>query len=416
MEASNGRDSRVEQEPNKPLDGDEPDCSSAANDAATIEPKVDDSATSTAHATRADEAAGIVDGDADGPEGSENDETGSSSTVVDNAVDAETNHSVVEDVEQPGAESASTAVDADGQDSDEGTTDGAGDTADNADETADGEAAVAKKSNVWKQFFLSWRGVVAAVVIVAAIALPALWVKVVQPAMDKQKVAELTGYSNAAIVPYKHTWAKVDLDKDKVDNLSVNPDQWLLKNSEAGWAKSSCFTFHADGVDGKHVAKTTIAFGDSKSRDFFDSQASVFEDAMRNGKIDLQVCMLLTDDEYSALAMETLGEIDYNDPSNTWQAIKNLLKVDVAEMTGSSVRMDAALSAVKGIVNYDKKVSISEDSLKNGSFLQWSKVMTDAEKVEKIPAFWLDGENLSSQDKFKLSNPDVMHERLDALK
>lgn len=416
MKASNGRDSRVEQEPNKPLDVDEPDCSSAANDAATVESKVDDSATSNVSSTRVDEAAGIVDGDADGPEGSENDETGSSSTVVDNAVDAETDHSGVEDVEQPGAESASTAVDADGQDSDEGTTDGSGDAADNADETADSEAAVAKKSNVWKQFFLSWRGIVAAVIIVAAIALPALWVKVVQPAMDKQKVAELTGYSNAAIIPYKHTWAKVDLDKDKVDNLSVNPDQWLLKNSEADWAKSSCFTFHAAGVDGKHVAKTTIAFGDSKSRDFFDSQASVFEDAMRNGKIDLQVCMLLTDDEYSALAMETLGEVDYNDPSNTWQAIKNLLKVDVTEMTGSSARMAAALSAVKGIVNYDKKVSISEDSLKNGSFLQWSKVMTDAEKVEKIPAFWLDGENLSSQDKFKLSNPDVMHERLDALK
>lgn len=278
------------------------------------------------------------------------------------------------------------------------------------------EPDAARKNNAWKQFFQSWRGIAAAVIIVAAIALPILWVKVVQPAMDKQKVAELTGYSNAAIVPYKHTWAKVDLDKDKVGNLSVNPDQWLLKNSEADWAESTCFTFHADGVDGKHVAKTTIAFGDSKSRDFFDSQASVFENAMRNGKIDLQVCMLLTDDEYSALAMETLGEVDYNDPSNTWQAIKNLLKVDVTEMTGSSARMDAALNAVKGIVNYDKKVSISEDSLKNGSFLQWSKVMTDAEKVEKIPAFWLDGENLSSQDKFKLSNPDVMHERLDALK
>ena len=398
----------MNEDENNPLDVDEPDGNSSANDdAATVEPEVDDSGT-----------AGIVDGDADGPEDSENDDTGSSSTVVDKAVDTGTDHSGVEDIEQSGTESASTAVDADGQDADEETTavDGAGDTAGNADETADGETAVVKKANVWKQFFLSWRGIAAAVVIVAAIALPVLWVKVVQPAMDKQKVAELTGYSNAAIVPYKHTWAKVDLDKDKVGNLSVNPDQWLLKNSEADWAKSSCFTFHAAGVDGKHVAKTTIAFGDSKSRDFFDSQASVFEDAMRNGKIDLQVCMLLTDDEYSALAMETLGEVDYNDPSNTWQAIKNLLKVDVTEMTSSSARMDAALSAVKGIVNYDKKVSISEDSLKNGSFLQWSKVMTDAEKVEKIPAFWLDGENLSSQDKFKLSNPDVMHERLDALK
>lgn len=403
----------MNEDENRPLDVDEPDGSSTANDAVTVESEVDDSDASSVSSTRADEAAGIVDDDADGPEDRENDDTGSSSTVIDNDSFAKADPSEVEDMEQPDAGSASPAIDADGRDSDEETTET---TVDNADGTVDGETAVVKKPNVWKEFFLSWRGIVAALVIIVAIAAPTLWVKVVQPAMDKQKIAELAGHSNAAIVPYKHSWSKVNLDKDKVGNLSVNPDQWVLKNSEADWAKSSCFTFHAAGVDGKHVAKTTIAFGDSKSRDFFDSQASVFEDAMRNGKIDLQVCMLLTDDEYSALAMETLGEIDYNDSSNTWQAIKNLLKVDTTEMADSSARMDAALSAVKSIVDYDKKVSISADSLKNGSFLQWSKVMTDAEKVEKIPAFWLDGENLSSQDKFKLSNPDVMHGRLDALK
>lgn len=272
-----------------------------------------------------------------------------------------------------------------------------------------------EKESTWRRFFLSWRGIVAAALIIVAVLLPVLWVKVVTPAMDKKKVAEMTAGSTAAIVPYKHSWAKVDLDKDKVDNLSVNTSQWLLHNNEADWSKSSCVVFHADGQTGKHKAKTTIAFGDSKSRDFFDSQAGVFEDGMRSGKIDLEVCMLLTDDEYSALAMEAFGEVDYNDPANSWQAIKNLLKVDVTEMKDSDARVDAALSAVKSIVNYDKKVDISEDSLKNGSFLQWSRVMTDAEKVEKIPAFWIDGENLSSQEKFKLSNPDVMHERIESL-
>lgn len=278
------------------------------------------------------------------------------------------------------------------------------------------EDSTPRKASVWKQFFHSWRGIVAAAVIVAAVAVPALWVEAVKPAMDKRKLEGMTGYSNAAIVPYKHVWSKVKLDKDKVDDLSVNPDQWLLKNSGDEWSRSSCFAFHAKGKTGKHLAKTTIAFGDPKSRDFFDSQASVFEDAMRAGKINLQVCMLLTEDEYSALAMEALGEVDYNDQGNTWQAIKNLLKVDVTEMKDGNARVDAALAAVKDIVGYDRKVDVSADSLKNGSFLQWSKVMTDSEKVEKIPAFWLDGKNLSDQEKFKLSNPDVMHERLDSLK
>ena len=342
----------------------------------------------------------------------------------------------MDELENKAADASPDAVDVDGATADGGSADVTGSTGavdametsagereasaageDGTGEGAGGDPATepARKVSVWKQFFHSWRGIVAAAVIVAAIALPVLWVEVVKPAMDKRKIEDLTGYSNAAILPYKHVWSKVELDKGKVDDLDVNPNQWLLENSVAEWSKSSCFTFHADGKTGKHLAKTTIAFGDPKSRDFFDSQASVFEDAMRSGKINLQVCMLLTDDEYSALAMETLGEVDFNDSTNTWQALKNLLKVDVTEMKDGEARVDAALSAVEDIVGYDRKVDISADSLKNGSFLQWSRVMTDAEKVEKIPAFWLDGKNLSDQEKFKLTNPDVMHERLDSL-
>lgn len=338
------------------------------------------------------------------------------STADGGSVDATGSASAADAMEAPGGERETSAAGGDGS--------GEGAGGDSAPEPAPEpipepepahEANAPRKSSAWKQFFHSWRGIVAAAVIVAAVAVPALWVEAVKPAMDKRKIEGMTGYSNAAIIPYKHSWSKVSLNKGKVDDLNVNPDQWLLKNSGDEWSRSSCFTFHAHGKTGKHLAKTTIAFGDPKSRDFFDSQASVFEDAMRAGKINLQVCMLLTDDEYSALAMETLGEVDYNDQSNTWQAIKNLLKVDVTEMKDGDARVDAALAAVKDIVGYDKKVDVRADSLKNGSFLQWSKVMTDAEKVEKIPAFWLDGKNLSDQEKFKLSNPDVMHERLDSL-
>ena len=272
--------------------------------------------------------------------------------------------------------------------------------------------------SVWRQFFLSWRGVVAAVIIIIAMIVPALWVELIKPSMDKKQLEQQTSESTAAIVPYAHKWEQVKLDTSKTGKLSVNTKQWLLTNTTAvDGAQTSCMVFHAkDRPETGHMAKVTLAFGNSKSRDFMNAQASTFETAMRQGKIDLQVCMLLTSDEYSAFALETLGEVDFNDYTNTWEALKNLLKVDNTSFTNADSRINAALNAINNITDVDKKVNISSDSIKNGSFIQWSKVMTDANTVEKIPAFWLDGVNLSNQDKFKMDNPDAMWAKLSALK
>ena len=272
--------------------------------------------------------------------------------------------------------------------------------------------------SVWQQFFFSWRGVVAAVIIIIAMIIPALWVEIIKPSMDKKQLEQQTSESTAAIVPYAHKWEQVKLDTSKTGKLAVNMKQWLLANTAAvDGTQTSCMVFHAkDRPETGHMAKVTLAFGDSKSRDFMNAQASTFETAMRQGKIDLQVCMLLTNDEYSAFALETLGEVDFNDYTNTWEALKNLLKVDETSFTNADSRIKAALNAINDITDVDKKVSISSDSIKNGSFIQWSKVMTDANTVEKIPAFWLDGVNLSNQDKFNMDNPDAMWTKLNALK
>lgn len=272
--------------------------------------------------------------------------------------------------------------------------------------------------SVWRQFFLSWRGVVAVVIIIIAMIIPALWVEIIQPAIDKKQLEQQASESTAAIVPYAHKWEQVKLDTNKTGKLAVNTKQWLLTNTVAvDGMQTSCMVFHAkDRPETGHMAKVTLAFGDSKSRDFMNAQASTFETAMRQGKIDLQVCMLLTSDEYSAFALETLGEVDFNDYTNTWEALKNLLKVDETSFTNADSRIKAALNAINNITDVDKKVNISSDSIKNGSFIQWSKVMTDANKVEKIPAFWLDGVNLSNQDKFNMDNPDAMWTKLNALK
>lgn len=272
--------------------------------------------------------------------------------------------------------------------------------------------------SVWQQFFFSWRGVVAAIIIIIAMIIPALWVEIIKPSMDKKQLEQQTSESTAEIVPYAHKWEQVKLDTSKTGKLAVNTKQWLLTNTAAvDGTQTSCMVFHAkDRPETGHMAKVTLAFDDSKSRDFMNAQASTFETAMRQGKIDLQVCMLLTNDEYSAFALETLGEVDFNDYTNTWEALKNLLKVDETSFTDADSRIKAALNAINDITDVDKKVSISSDSIKNGSFIQWSKVMTDANTVEKIPAFWLDGVNLSNQDKFNMNNPDAMWTKLNALK
>ena len=271
--------------------------------------------------------------------------------------------------------------------------------------------------SVWRQFFLSWRGVIAAVIIIAAIIIPSVWVELIKPAMDKKQLEQQTRESTAAIVPYAHKWEQVKLDASKTGKLAVNTKQWLLEsNKTVDGVRTSCMVFHAkDLPETGHMAKVTLAFGDSKSRDFMNAQASTFETAMRQGKIDLQVCMLLTSDEYSAFAIETLGEVDFNDYTNTWEALKNLLKVDETSFTSADSRIKAALNAINNITDVDKKVNISSDSIKNGSFIQWSRIMTDANAVEKIPAFWLDGVNLSNQDKFNMDNPDAMWTKLNAL-
>lgn len=266
-------------------------------------------------------------------------------------------------------------------------------------------------------FFLSWRGVVSLLILAVAVVLPFAWFNMIQPAIDRHNINTDPAIrrSNAAIVPYDHVWVKTPLDTKEVD-ANVNDNQLLIKQKDDAAGNTSCLVFHAEGQDPKHEMKATIAFDDSKSRDFFIAQAPVMEQAMRSGKVKVQVCALLTDNEYSALALEALGEVDYNNPRNTWTALNGLLKVDVSGLKTGTQRVNAIMNVVNSLPNAGSKVAISKESLVNGSFLQWSRVMSNANQVEKIPALWLDKDNLSSLDKFRINNPDELFNKIMNLK
>lgn len=269
-------------------------------------------------------------------------------------------------------------------------------------------------ANQWRLLAV-WQKVTIGVIIVASILLPFGYVKVVKPIIDKNiitsRIINSRKNKNIPITTVKHSWDIVKLDNKMAKKLpNVNIKQLVLHNKGN---QSQCLVFKTANSNVKHSIKTVIAFGDSKSRDMFNIQADILESAMRDKNSSVEVCTLLTGDEYSALAIEALGEVDYNNPANSWRAVRNLLKVDSTSLKTSDSRVSAVLNAVQTIPNVDQKVTISAKSVKNGSFIQWGRLMSDNNNVKKIPALFIDGKNLSGQH---LNNPNMLLKNINNLK
>lgn len=268
-------------------------------------------------------------------------------------------------------------------------------------------------ANQWRLLAV-WQKVTIGLIIVASILLPFGYVKIVKPTIDRNIIASRITNSrrnkNVPITTTEHSWDIVNLNRSQAKKLpNVNIKQLVLHNKAS---QSQCLVFKASN-NIKHTIKTVIAFGDSKSRDMFNMQADVLESAMRDKNSSVEICTLLTGDEYSALAIEALGEVDYNNPANSWRAVRNLLKVDSTSLKTSDSRVNAVLNAVQTIPNVDQKVTISTKSIKNGSFIQWGRLMSDNNNVKKIPALFIDGKNLSGQH---LNNPNMLLKNISNLK
>lgn len=268
-------------------------------------------------------------------------------------------------------------------------------------------------ANRW-QLLAVWQKAIIGLIIAASIILPFGYVKIVKPTIDRNIIASRITNSrrnkNVPITTTEHSWDIVNLSRSQAKKLpNVNIKQLVLHNKAS---QSQCLVFKASN-NVKHSVKTVIAFGDSKSRDMFNMQADILESAMRDKNSSVEVCTLLTDDEYSALAIEALGEVDYNNPANSWRAVRNLLKVDSTSLKTSDSRVSAVLNAVQTIPNVDQKVTISAKSVKNGSFIQWGRLMSDNNNVKKIPALFINGKNLSGQH---LNNPNMLLKNINNLK
>lgn len=268
-------------------------------------------------------------------------------------------------------------------------------------------------ANQWRLLAV-WQKTIIGLIVTASVLLPFGYVKIVKPTIDRNIIAsKITNSRRNKSVPItttEHSWDTVNLNRSQAKKLpNVNIKQLVLHNKAS---QSQCLVFKASN-NVKHTIKTVIAFGDSKSRDMFNMQADVLESAMKDKNSSVEVCTLLTGDEYSALAIEALGEVDYNNPANSWRAVRNLLKVDSTSLKTSDSRVSAVLNAVQTIPNIDQKVTISAKSIKNGSFIQWGRLMSDSSNVKKIPALFIDGKNLSGQH---LNNPNMLLKYVNNLK
>ena len=273
-----------------------------------------------------------------------------------------------------------------------------------------------------KWFFSSWKRILAFLVIIAAVfGLMEFGYAYVRPRIILRNLSnKAISQSSTKIVSYDHSWDGTKLDREAVDGLDVNTTQYLIHYKDKGMtdkqSKSSCMVFRGEGKNPKHSVKVVISPGDSKSANFLTSQGDVLKKHMQSGDISTEVCLLLNEDEYSAVADEAIGEIDYNDKDKTWDAIHALTAVDPTEFKMYDEKAASVLRTVTNLgvgVHDDSRISTS--SLKNGSFMQWSRMMTNENKVEKIPALWVDHDNLSSGDTFRMYDADALDSRLSAL-
>lgn len=249
--------------------------------------------------------------------------------------------------------------------------------------------------------------ITAVVLFSLAIASPFIWNAAKNAYAERNKPVKASSVVTAA-----HTWDAAKLDKGKVQGLDVNETQYFAHYSNKDY---DCFTFVGKGKDPSHTVKITGVFGDSKTRDLITAQYANLDYELKIGRVAVEFCPLLSSDEFSVLATEALAEVDYNNEANTWTMLKVLALTDTTNLNDSDKRIAAITDAVSTIKGADDKVQISDYSLRNGSFVQWAKTMSDQNTVEAIPALYVDGEVQNDSHAFNIYNGDTMFQYLEKL-
>lgn len=286
-------------------------------------------------------------------------------------------------------------------------------TVDNVDavNTVDGAGKGADESygSFVKSFLTRGHVIVICIILCIAVAAPFAWMYWLRPLVDRHPLSAVD--DNVPIVMYDHTWDKTQLSGE-LSGSRVNTTQYILHYKDDAHA---CYAFHAEGKDPVNTLRITMVIGEEKSRNLLQAQASAFAYGMREGRIGVEVCPLISDDEYSVLASEALGEVDWNEPGNTWNALIKLTMVDTSELTTTDERVDSILKTLGTIPNVSKNATIQRASLLNGSFMQNARQMSNEHTSKVVPALWMNNVNISDGTAFRLYDYKSFYDYLNTL-
>lgn len=218
-----------------------------------------------------------------------------------------------------------------------------------------------------------------------------------------------------SIARYDHEWKKTPLSK-KMSQFTVNKTQYIQvdKNGDNLY----CIGFRPGGNNApapRHTMKAVLAFGDTKSRNFVMQNSSPISMGIKSGYINMEYCFVQTENEYSVLAVEALSEVDYNDPSKTWDAIYQLMMENTQELTDTNKRISAIMGNLidLGVDNEQGKTPITAESIKQGTFYQFGYMMSETQRADYIPALFVD--NTVKNADLSIYDPDSMWKYIKAL-
>lgn len=260
-----------------------------------------------------------------------------------------------------------------------------------------------------KSFLTRGHVIVICIILCIAVAAPFVWMYWLRPLVDRHPLSAVD--DNVPIVMYDHTWDKTQLSGE-LSGSKVNTTQYILHYKDDA---HKCYAFHAKDKDPVNTLRITMVIGEEKSRNLLQAQASAFAYGMREGRIGVEVCPLISDDEYSVLAAEALGEVDWNEPSNTWNALVKLTMVDTSELTTTDERVDSILKTLGTIPNVSRNATIQKASLLNGSFMQNARQMSNENTSSVVPALWMNNVNISNGTAFRLYDYKSFYDYLNTL-
>lgn len=250
------------------------------------------------------------------------------------------------------------------------------------------------------------------ILILALIAIP-VWFLKVRNIVEAPKTS--VKYS---ITRYDHKWVETPLS-GKMAEFSVNKTQIIQQDNDG--KNMYCIGFKPGDKDGNnaptpsHTMKAVLAFGDTKSRNFIMQNMSPISMGIRSGLINMEFCFVQTENEYSVLAVEALGEVDYNDPAKTWNVIEKLMLENTADLKDTNTRINTIVSVLSelGVTKEEGKTEISAASIKQGTFYQFGYMMSETQRADYIPALFVDGKVKNGD--MSIYDPDSMWKYITAL-